>query len=842
MGVVYRARDTRLKRTVALKFLPPELTRDAEAKERFVHEAQAASALQHQNLCVIHDIGVADSGQMFIVMELLDGETLKRKNQASPIGIQEAVTIALQIARGLQRAHDHHIVHRDIKPANIIVTDEGIVKIVDFGLAKLRGQTAVTKAGTTLGTVAYMSPEQARGEDVDHRTDIWALGIVLFEMLTGRVPFPGENSHAVLYGVLNVPTAPPSMLRPAIPPALDRIVMKALTKSPDERYQSIGDLIADLESLPSSPGKAPAAFRTGAAFNRKGRSVLLISGAIISVAAIAFLLWPPHRLEWNPEASTRVLQIPFALISYADLSSDGNWIAFGAEDSPGILDLHLMSSGGGEPKRITSDSAAMINSVAFSEDGSRIAFSANLRGTSRFSILVVPTLGGATRTIADPGLNPTWIPGEDRLSYALIGERWARSPSGKFEIWSVRPDGSDRRREFVDTLGLECVRMPWSFSWSPDARAFVYTRTLPSGKQVVVLRDRASGREREITQPINKIDDVIYGPEGHVLFSSSQSGNMDIWMVSTDAGSPARLTRSVENESSPKLSADGRTLYFTVMSESGELWVSNLRTGASRQLTNDGAWRSGVGISPDGRFLAFNGNAQTDLSNLVMPNQLLLWDRAERRQRVITPGEGVMGNNVAWSPDGKHIAYATRPDTTGSEFSVYVVSPFEPDTPRRLGYGNLPRWLTDDTVGWFWQGKSWRSSIHKVQVSPFYEDSMVAQTVLGGKAVLYHDIRPEHPGVWLDLTPEIRDERHKIRKLVFAGRPVYRIAGDRSTVFLTVGPGKIARISLPGGTRKDYPWIFEQFGNFSVTASGEEIAHIKVLGRYKLVVTREPFR
>lgn len=249
MGVVYRAEDLKLKRAVALKFLPAELTRDPEAKERFIHEAQTASALDHPNICNIHEIGETADGQMFIAMACYEGETLKLRISNGQLRIEEAVDLAIQVAQGLQKAHEKGIVHRDIKPANIIITNDGVAKILDFGLAKLAGQGRLTKTGSTVGTAAYMSPEQARGLDVDHRTDIWSLGVVLFEMLSGKLPFRGEHEAALLYSIVHEEPQPISSFRSDLPPDLELSITKMLQKETGERFQHMRELLSQLGTI-----------------------------------------------------------------------------------------------------------------------------------------------------------------------------------------------------------------------------------------------------------------------------------------------------------------------------------------------------------------------------------------------------------------------------------------------------------------------------------------------------------------------------------------------------------------------------------------------------------------
>ncbi len=262
MGVVYKAEDTKLGRTVALKFLPSELTRDPTARERLLQEARAAAAL-----CTVHEIDEA-VGRSFIAMALIEGESLRDRVGRGPLGLDDAIDLAVQVAGGLAAAHGKGIVHRDMKPGNVMVTTGGMAKIMDFGLAKSPGQARLTKTGTTTGTIAYMSPEQSRGEDVDHRTDVWSFGVMLYEMLTGRLPFRGDRDQTVIRSILNDEPEPITGLRTGVPIEFERIVAKAMAKRRDERYQHVDDLLADLRSIRreldsgtatvSSPAAAPA--------------------------------------------------------------------------------------------------------------------------------------------------------------------------------------------------------------------------------------------------------------------------------------------------------------------------------------------------------------------------------------------------------------------------------------------------------------------------------------------------------------------------------------------------------------------------------------------------------
>jgi TolB-like protein/tRNA A-37 threonylcarbamoyl transferase component Bud32 len=317
MGVVYKAEDTTLKRVVALKFLPSELTRDADAKARFNREAQAAAALNHPNICTIYEVGEHD-GQSFIAMELVEGQSLKDRIDRGPLPIDDAISLAIQTGEGLGEAHEKGIVHRDIKPGNIMLAARGQAKILDFGLARLGAHTKLTKADTTLGTVAYMSPEQASGRDVDRRTDIWSLGVVLYEMITGLLPFKGEYEQALIYQIMNDAPEPITSLRTGVPMELERIATKCLEKKLDERYQTAADLVADLRRLQRTLGAGTGTARRSAATTGKpGRKVRwwFWAAPAIAVAIIAAVMLREMPRRAAPPEEKSIAVLPFVDMS-----------------------------------------------------------------------------------------------------------------------------------------------------------------------------------------------------------------------------------------------------------------------------------------------------------------------------------------------------------------------------------------------------------------------------------------------------------------------------------------------------------------------------------------------
>jgi serine/threonine protein kinase len=644
MGTVYKAQDTKLKRPVVLKFLPPELTRDPEAKERFIHEAQAASQLDHPNICTVYEINETTDGQLFIAMGYYKGETLRKKIEQRPLKLGEASDITTQIAKGLAKAHEAAIIHRDIKPANIIITENEEVKILDFGLAKLTGQTKLTRLGTTVGTVAYMSPEQMRGDKVDHRTDIWSLGVVMYEMLTGQVPFKGDYEQAITYSILNEEPEPITALRTGIPIALESVVNKAMAKDPKQRYQHVDEITVDLGRMAIDEPMNLATILSG----RSSISITSLKAQYplwILMAAILFglvigvvfvMLWKQNikPVSHYPIHFTIPIESGGGLDWMwrpIDISTDGRYLAYTAVDtSKGVnrIYVHSMENLIALPVPESENG----NTPFFSPDGNWLGFFVN-NELKRFSVKTGKTVSivhlGETADGAD------WTD-EDQIlvsceSYLLsVSPITAEIDTIIDEYWgSIYPQFLPQFESIIFTRRNSWRKYDCQFAVLPHgARTPIIMNVHGSGFRYIhtghLLFIRKEGlfiaeldlNNRRITKsPKLAIPDVGETTRGGAEFAISQSGILayiagreaalrPVWV--TCNGREIVLPLEAAEYWTPRILKNGKEMLATVESSGGWfIWVYNLHTGQKRRLTFDASIDSYPLILPDGEHFIY---------------------------------------------------------------------------------------------------------------------------------------------------------------------------------------------------------------------------------------------
>jgi len=711
MGEVYRARDPQLRRDVAIKVLAREWSSDADRQRRFELEARAAARLSHPNLIAVHDFGMHD-GCAFIVTELLQGETLREALGSRPLSTSKVVEYAMQIASGLAAAHDRGIVHRDIKPENLFVTKDGIVKILDFGIAALvesDGGTANTatvtigdaQPGRVAGTVIYMAPEQARGQGADHRSDIFSFGSVLYEMLAGVSPFRRDTVADSVSAILN--DEPPELSPARVTPALDRIVKHCLEKKPEDRFQHARDLWFSLQTAlqPSAPSAAQSRHRLAT------RGLVALGAIVAALAAGAGYLTGSRNAR--PEGTVanhgirRITELP-GLEEFPSISPDGRSVAF-TSSIGGKRQILVRLLAGGPPLAVTKD-AADHQQPRWSPDGSTLVYFSADVDHEQGAIWAIPALGGPPRRVI-ASLGGADISKTGRLAcFQLL--------DGKIQLVTAALDGSDVRRVLSASAGYH--RFP---RWSPDSRWIAFQRGDGVRDDVFVVA-ATGGEPKQLTNDRRVVGGVSWlRSSDAIMYASSRDNSMPylpplrLWEVKLDGTTPQPLTSADASYEQPDVHPASGLVSAVRQQMRFDIWkfpfdgtaTENVRR--AEQITHQTGQVLTPTASPSGDEVAFLADHGGRANLWVMSIRT-----GELRQITFEVDPTVAVGVPNWSPDGQSIAFVSSKGLTGSEFGVWLVNPDGGNLRNIAKRGLGVAWSTDG--GWLYYSDTSAGALKKV--------------------------------------------------------------------------------------------------------------------------------
>jgi eukaryotic-like serine/threonine-protein kinase len=752
MGIVYKARDTHLDRFVAIKVLPPELVADPDRKRRFVQEAKAASALNHPNIITIHDIA-SENGRDFIVMEFIEGKTLDQLIPRRGMKLSDVLKYGIQISDALAKAHAAGIIHRDLKPGNIMVSEGGLVKVLDFGLAKLIGSSQLgqtgetnnvqsqTKQGMVLGTASYMSPEQAAGKPLDARSDIFSFGSVLYEMVTGQRAFEGDSTISTLSAVLREDPKPAGQIVSGIPPELERVVQRCLRKDPERRFQHLDDVKVFLEEALEKAGSEKPQEGDGVAAHKTRRRVL-IGGLLAGMTALALAvgLWRTFRQSDLPPMTLVPLTTYPGHERFPTFSPDGNQVAFSWDgEKRDNLDIYIKLIGTEPPMRLTHHPAEDYG-PAWSPDGRWIAFLRKVGEGKAAVMLVPPIIGGGERMVIEVATpwNPlmatplTWSPNGNSL---IVSDM--ETDNEPFGLYSVFLESGEKRRLTTPPSAAKAGGNK-SPVFSPDGRAIAFVQTLgyaTGDLYVMPLNDpmNAVSQATKLVAGRWLVMNMVWTPDGReIIFSSSENqGYSGLWRVAASgSGEPEQLTVG-ENGQDPTVSTQKHRLAYSQVISDTNIWRVDIsgrpaRAPTMEPLITSTRRETNPQFSPDGKRIVFSSN-RSGVSEIWVCNS----DGSAPMQ--LTSFGRRATASPRWSPDDRWVCFDSNAD---GQFEVYVVDA-NGGRPRRLT-SNL---ALDAAPSWSWDGKwiyfvSTRNGNEQVWKMPWMGGEAIQLTQKGGFAAL----------------------------------------------------------------------------------------------------------